>query len=182
VSAGCNDDDEVQDYVNSWSSSTADFGEYKTYAFLTKDDLPPGTKPLPDDVQAQLGVVSDAMRSELDQRGLREVKSDQMPDLYAFNLESTQDETALYWDCVDGYWYGWWVWTWDPCAYVQPVYEQYTVGTVLMGLSDPKMKEAVFGGVLQGVVTGEGNAEQRIEAGVSEIFDSYPVPPTEPMP
>ena len=174
----CNDDDEVQDYVSSWASSTADFSAYETYAFLTEDDLPRGTKPLPDDVKAQLAVVNDAMRSQLNARGLREVSSDDMPDLYAFDLASTREESALYWDCVDGWWYGWWIWSWDPCAYLQPVYTEYEVGTVVVGLGDPAIQEVVFGGVLQGVLTGGGDAEERIQDGVAEIFDDYPVPPT----
>jgi len=102
--------------------------------------------------------------------------------VYVLDFAATQDEDAIYWDCVPGYlWWGWY-WYWDPCAWLEPVPIQYTVGSVLVLLIDPNIAESpdygrvVFGGLLQGVADGSGDAQQRIEEGVARMFDQYPTP------
>ena len=97
LATACNDDPEpVEDYVSSWASSTADFSEYETYRFATAEDAPPGAMKPPEDVQAQLMLVNDAMRAELHARGMREVTGDTKPDVFAFNVAATMDEEAVY--------------------------------------------------------------------------------------
>jgi hypothetical protein len=184
LATACNDDPEpVEDYVSSWASSTADFSEYETYRFATAEDAPPGAMKPPEDVQAQLMLVNDAMRAELNARGMREVTGDTKPDVFAFNVAATMDEEAVYWDCVEGWWWwGYYYWSWDPCAYLVPVPVEYEVGTVILGLSDVERKEVVFGGVIQGLVDNRGDLDQRVKDAVSEVFDDYPVPEQEQQP
>src|SRR4051794_29404621 len=117
----CNDDDTPEDVVTSKSSATADFSSFSTFAFVDKSDVPSRFKEtIPSGIKTNLDAVNDAMRTSLTNLGLKEVSSSQHPDLTAFSLATTSEQTAVYWDCVDGYWYGYWSYTWDPCAWLVP--------------------------------------------------------------
>jgi hypothetical protein len=172
----CSDDD-PEDVVTTRSSPSADFTSYQTFRFTTEEDMPAGVRgvDLPSDVAANLQMVNEAMRQELLEEGLREVAPGETPDVFAFSLASTDEEAALYWGCVDGYWYGYWSFAWDPCAWLQPVYAEYETGTIVVGLADPARQEIVYGSVIEGLVTGdEDDMESRLEDDMSEAFDDYP--------
>jgi hypothetical protein len=34
------------------------------------------------------------------------------------------------WDCVPGYWWGYWTWAWQPCAWLDREYVEHTIGAV----------------------------------------------------
>lgn len=173
VLAAC--DDDPDDTVTTASSATAEFEDYETFAVADPSDAPENVRErIPDDVETDLEVVNDAVRDELTQLGLREVARDDDPDLVAFSLAATDDEEAVYWDCVEGYWYGYWTYAWDPCAWLEPVYLEYTVGSIFVGLADPEEEQVVFGGLIEGVVDGDGDTEERIQDDVEEVFDDYP--------
>lgn len=178
LAIGCSDDGEDDDVVRTRSSATADFTEYRTYAVATAEDVDEERRPnIPDTVATNLEIVSDAMREELNALGLREVGEDEDPDLYAFNLAATREITTLSWECVDSYWYGYWTWTWDPCPWLEPVYDEDRQGAIVLGLLDPERQDVVFGGVIEGI--GEGPVDQdelkeRIEDDVDEVFEDYP--------
>jgi hypothetical protein len=184
VQVGCNDDeDRPDDYVNTWASSNGDFKNYKTFAFWGPEDYPMSmdVPEIPEDVKKDLTIVNDATRTELTMLGLTEVKADENPDVFAFSLASTEDENAIYWECVPGNWWGYWGWYWDSCAWLQPIYVDYSVGTVIVGLNDPKKEQVVFGGLIQGIVYGDDSAQERIDDGVAKVFDEYPVTPPAEM-
>ena len=65
------------------------------------------------------------------------------------------------------------------CAWLAPLYVDYTVGSLALGLAAPNEEEVVFGGLLQGVADGSGNTEDRIRDGVHVMFEDYPEPPAE---
>lgn len=177
-SYGCSDDDEPEDVVKTRASATADFTQYKTFAFTTREGVEGADQDveIPDEVEANLKVVNDAVRKELLELGLEEVEGDESPDLYAFNLAATEDVEAIAWTCVPGYWYGWYYW--DPCAWLAPIYYEYTVGSVVVGLADAAEEEVVFGGLLAGYLDDGSDVKERIDEGVEEIFDDYPAEQT----
>jgi hypothetical protein len=176
MSLGC-DDDDPEDVVTTRSSATADFTSYETFAFPerteTIEDL---DESVPTQVAANLELVNDAVRSELTALGLEEVDAADDPDLVAFNLAATEETEAISWECVDGYWYGYWTYAWDPCAWLAPIYTEYTSGAVLVALADRQREEVVFGGLIQGVGDDEDpdEVEERVQNGVAAIFNAYP--------
>lgn len=44
----------------------------------------------------------------------------------------TQAETPqpIAWDCVPNYWWGYWTWAWQPCAWLDREYVEHTIGAV----------------------------------------------------
>lgn len=115
------------------------------------------------------------MRAQLEALGLTEVTVDESPDLRAFSLISTRDETGYSWECAPGGWYGYWGFGFNPCGVIAPVYDEYVDGTVTLGLVDPKLQKVVFGGVATGVIEeDERHTDDEINKAVREIFDRYP--------
>lgn len=177
----CDDDDGLpSDEVYVHIKRGVDFSDYKTFRIddeLTEEDLADAgvdIEDFPEDLRLNIDSANDQARIELEKVGLTEVEGDEEADLVIASLGSTKDEDAIYWECVPGYWWGYWGWYWDSCAWLDPDYVEYTVGSLVLGLNDPKLEEVVFGGLLSGVVTGGGNAEERIRAGVHEMFEKYP--------
>jgi hypothetical protein len=41
---------------------------------------------------------------------------------------SEQDKIA--WDCVPSYWWGYWTWAWQPCAWIDRSYVEGTIGAI----------------------------------------------------
>jgi hypothetical protein len=39
-------------------------------------------------------------------------------------------EGQLAWDCVPNYWWGYWTWAWQPCAWLDRAYVEGTIGAV----------------------------------------------------
>lgn len=166
VLCACSDDNNV-DVVDKVDPN-ADFTAYKTFAISEPTDVK-----IPRDVAVNLATANAAIVRELQDRGLRQVDADADPDLVAFSLASTREETGLAWACAPGYWYGYWAWSYDPCDYVSPYYDEFTVGTLVVGLSDQSLDKVVFGGVARGVLD-DSNPTSEIDKAVKDIFDDYP--------
>ena len=105
---------------------------------------------------------------------MRQVNPNENPDLLLFSISKTTEQSALYWECAGGYWYGYWTWYWDPCSWVTAVPVEYSVGTLVVGLTDPAASKIVFGGALVGVLECSDDLSGRIERGVDDIFEDYP--------
>lgn len=182
LSAYACDDDEavVPDEVYVRAKKGVDFSDYKTFRIddeVTEEDLADaGVDPddIPKDLKLNIDTANDQARMELKKLGLTEIKEDEGGDLVVASIGSTKDEDAFYWECVPGYWWGYWGYYWDSCAWLDPVYVEWSVGSVAVGVADPEMKDVVFGGLLQGVVDGSGDAEERIRAGVHQMFEQWP--------
>ena len=173
----CGDDDDI--VVRTYSDPNANFTSYKTFAFATtgaSQNTSATTQAAPPaEVASNLEQVNDEIRAQLEDLGLTEVAADENPDLNAFSLISTRETTGLTWDCVPGGWYGYWAWSVDPCPVIQPSYDTFVAGTVTLGLIDPVLNKAVFGGVARGIVEeDEKNTKKEIDKAVREIFDRYP--------
>ncbi|HEY8945153.1 MAG TPA: DUF4136 domain-containing protein [Polyangiaceae bacterium] len=172
--AACSDDDDPDDVITTEVNPSTDFTEFETFAFTTAGDMGDQTLEIPADVAANLEVVNDAIRDELTDKGLVEVAVTENPDLRVSSLASTEDVESIYWACADSYWYGYWYWSWQPCSWIQPVYTEYTEGTILIGIVDPTADELVFGGLIEGVADGSEDVEERIQEDVDDVFDAYP--------
>lgn len=170
----CSDDDN-DDVVVERADPNADFTSYKTFAFAQAQDG--GTVNIPSGVAANLSSANNDIKAELENLGLTEVDPSANPDLFAFSLASTDEQTALSWSCAPGYWYGYWDWSYNPCSYISPYYEEYTVGTLVVGLVDPALQRTVFGGVAKAVLDGS-SSDDEIRDAVDDIFDDYPADQT----
>jgi hypothetical protein len=177
---GCDcDDDDPQDKVVTRVDPEVDFSEFHTFKIGTIDSVPladAGIDPdqIPDEVLLNIDTANDQARIELEERGLIEVAADEEADLVVASLATVREDGGYYWDCVPGQWWGWWGWVWDPCAWLVPVYVEYTVGTIAVALADPVAEGVPFGGILSGVADGSGNTEERIRDGVTRMFEDYP--------
>ena|GEM_PF-6820268 len=47
---------------------------------------------------------------------------------------TTRDEAPeagpVAWDCVPNYWWGYWTWAWQPCAWIDRSYVEGTIGAI----------------------------------------------------
>jgi len=185
---GCsnNDDDDVcTDQVQTLADDDADFSSYETFAVFEIGTTGVGgaggssgiPSDLPEDVTANIETANKEAVRQLKALGLSEVDpEEETPDLWVLSAALTEEEEGTYWQCVPGwYWWGWYYY-WDPCAWTVPVDFEYTQGTLLVAVVDAADEKPVFGGVLEGILecTDEHEIDDRIEAGVDEIFDDYP--------
>lgn len=182
-SCDCNDDDGPTDYVYTRVEPNVDFSQFHTFRVTDSHDADDfadaGVDPenIPEDVRINIDSANDQARIELETLGLTEAGEDEDADLVVFSLARTSEETGVVWTCVPGYeWWGWY-WYWDPCAWLAPLYVDYTVGSLIVGLAAPNEEEVVFGGLLQGVADGSGDPEDRIRDGVHVMFRDYPETP-----
>ena len=181
----CDDDDLPPDEVYAYAKPGIDFDDYKTFRIqdhLSDEDLEDaGIDPdrIPEDAKYNIDIANDQARIELEERGLTEVGDDEEADLVIGSMGKVDEDDAIIWECVPGYWWGYWGWYWDSCAWLDPVYVEYTVGSVAVGLGAPAEEDVVFLGFLQGIGDGGGDddVDDRIRAGVHEMFEEYPVEP-----
>jgi Domain of unknown function (DUF4136) len=188
TAGGCDcNDDGPDDQVTARAKPGVDFSEYHTFRIkddVSKDELEDAgididPDKIPENVKLNIDIANDQARIELETIGLTEVDEDEDADLVIFSMGSTKDQDAIYWECVPGYWWGYWGWVWDNCAWLEPYYVNYTIGSVLLGLGDPEMQDVVFSGLVQGVEDNSGEAEERIRSGVHEMFKQYPEGPSD---
>ena len=151
----------------------AGFASYKTFALAQ----PPsgGAQNIPGDVAGNLKLINNEMIEQLEGLGLSEVDASGDPDVVAFSLISTRTQTNLSWSCLPEYWYGNWPWSFDPCPVLAAGYPSYASGTFAVGLVDPQLESAVFGGVAKDALVGsEGDIQRLVESNVKAIFKDYP--------
>jgi hypothetical protein len=181
----CDDDDLPPDEVYAYAKPGVDFDDFKTFRIedhLDEDALEDaGVDPdkIPDDVRYNIDTANHQAAVELEDRGLTEVGEDEEADLIIGSVGKVDEQGGVYWECVPGYWWGWYGWYWDSCAWLEPEYVEFKVGSLALGLNAPGEDDVVFFGFLQGVGTGGGEDEvaRRIEDGVHEMFKEYPVDP-----
>lgn len=174
----CDDDDRPPDEVYARTKPGIDFSEYQTFRIDDVDDddlIDAGVDPddIPDDIRYNIDIANDQARLELEDRGLTMVDDDEEADLVIASAGKTEDQDAIVWECVPGYWWGYWGAYWDSCAWLEPEYVEWTVGTVAVGVADLEMEEGVFAGLLQGIADGD-DTEDRIRDGVHEMFKEWP--------
>lgn len=181
---GCAEEDDVDDVceddIVTRVDDDADFSEYETYAIWeigsgTAGAGGEGPGDIPEDVAVNIGTANKEAARQLRDLGLTQVDPEEEdPDLWIVSMAATEEETGTYWSCVGGWeWWGWYYY-WDPCAWLVPIEFEYTEGTLLVATIDANSHEAVFGGVVEGILECDDDLETRIESGVDEIFRDYP--------
>ncbi len=182
--AGCSDDTTQTSTVSVRTNPEADFSRFETFSVVTKDlvdppDLDPDQEAFNDYVN---GLIIDAMQAEpvcLTYIPADSVTDENEPDLWAANGLARTVDGGYYYECCGGYYWGYWGWYWDPCAYWCPEYVEYEVGNMLIPVgrrpaasgADPI---AVFGGLAQSI-TGTGpDSRTKAREGVEAIFQQWP--------
>jgi hypothetical protein len=170
----CGEDDEASacgDVVSARADPTVDLTRYSTFAVVPPESYP---TTLPADVRTNLDQAVAAGATELRERGMVQVGANENPNLYLFTLTKTAEQSAIYWECAGGYYYGYWSWYWNPCTWITTVNVDYTVGTLIVGLTDPAQEKVVFGGAMVGVLECSDDLTGRIQRGIESVFASYP--------
>jgi hypothetical protein len=124
-------------------------------------------------------LILQTIRTNMTNAGYTEVATPQSADLNVVVMVTSSTYLAYYWDYWCSY-YGWWYPSWG-CYY--PTYwygYQYTLGTILIGMSDnrqydPDLERAPliwFAGA--NGLAGQGATAQRIQRGIDQAFTQSP--------
>lgn len=175
------------------SDDTVDFAQFETFSVITSDIVPP--EDLPDIGEDEMafndmvnGLIVEAMQAPpvcLTLIDPEEVTDDNQPDLWAANGLARTTDGGYYYECVGGWWWGYWGWYWDSCARWYPVYVEYDVGNLLIPVGPPpgdgEEPAPIFGGLAQSVVGTGADAESKVRFAVDAIFAQWPDPRTCPQ-
>ena len=169
---------------------TFDFSQLETFSIVTDDLAPPGTpEPGPDERLFNERVnelIVEAMTST--PVCLELVEPDEITDeskhVWAANGLARTVGEGTYWQCVGGWFWGWWGWQWDPCAWVRPIPVEFDVGNLLIPVGQPPQEgedpDPSFVGLAQSVVGNSSELETKARAAVEAIFAQWPDPRTCP--
>jgi hypothetical protein len=164
----------------------ADFTAYQTFSVITSDIVDPDDLPeLTDDQIAFNDMVNEliveAMQAEpvcmtfIPPEGVTE---ENKPDLWAANGLGQTTDGGYYYECQGAWWWGYWGWYWNPCAYWYPVYVEYDVGNLLILAGPPPVADEepapVFAGLAQSVAGTGPDVETKVRTAVQQIFAQWP--------
>lgn len=45
-------------------------------------------------------------------------------------VDAPSEQQKIAWDCVPSYWWGYWTWAWQPCAWIDRSYVEGTIGAI----------------------------------------------------
>jgi hypothetical protein len=166
------------------SDENAPFEDYETFSVLTPE-LVPDAPEVGEDEQLfneQINqMIIDAMTSEpvcLEFISPDEVDENNLPDVFAGNGAAVSTDEGYYWQCIGGWWWGYWGWYWDPCKWVAPVPVEYDVGTMLIPVGPPPAEgedaQPVFAGLAEAVLGSGPIDEERVRQAVNAIFQQWP--------
>lgn len=171
-------DDSTQVNVTSRQNPNVNLNNYRTFALSTIDQLPTSiAAQIPSNVQANLDYIQALVRNELTARGLTEVSLGGNPSEVVQVLSWTEQDTAVQYTCVPGaWWYGYWYYAWDPCAWLSPELVSLAAGAVIVALADPANQLVTYGGTLTGTSIDASLEDERsaFEDGINRMFDAYP--------
>jgi hypothetical protein len=181
--AGCGSDSVQTGSVEVKYNQIVDFSQFQTFSVVTKDlvDFPD----LEQDQQAFNNMVNDlivqAMQAEpvcMTLISPETVTEQNQPDLWAANGLRRSTESGYVYECCGGWWWGYWGWYWDPCAYGCPTYVEYDVGTLLIPVGRPSAgqeAEVLFAGLAQSILNTGPDVETKVREAVQAIFAQWPV-------
>jgi hypothetical protein len=175
------------------SDDTVDFTQFETFSVITSDIVPP--EDLPDIGEDEMafndmvnGLIVEAMQAPpvcLTLIDPEDVTDDNQPDLWAANGLARTTDGGYYYECVGGWWWGYWGWYWDSCAYWYPVYVEYDVGNMLIPVGPPpgegEEPAPIFAGLAQSIVGTGPDAQTKAREAVRAIFQQWPDPRTCPQ-
>lgn len=187
--AACSDSTVRTGEISVEVDDSVDFTQFQTFSVVT-DDLvePPSDVPaLGDEQEAFNDLVNDliieAMQAEpvcLELIPPEEASEQNQPDLWAANGLGRSSDSGYVYDCCGGWWWGYWGWYWDPCAYWCPVYVEYEVGSLFVPVGPPPEEgqppAAVFAGLARALVSTGTPTEDKVRFAIQEIFQQWPDP------
>jgi hypothetical protein len=164
---------------------TVDFTQFETFSVVTSDVVPPENLPELDEDQMAFndmvnGLIIEAMQAEPVCLTLiaPEDTEENPPDLWAANGLARTTDGGYYYECIGGWWWGYWGWYWDPCKWWVPRYVEYDVGNLLIPVGPPPGEgedaEPIFAGLAQSVLGTGPDAETKVRAAVEAIFQQWP--------
>jgi hypothetical protein len=182
----CNDTIVKTGEITVRSDDTVDFTQFQTFSVITDDRVPPEDLPdLGDDEIAFNDMVNEliieAMQAEpvcLTLIEPEEVTPENQPDLWAANGLARTTDGGYYYECRGGWWWGYWGWYWDACAYWYPVYVEYDIGNLLIPVGPPPAEgeepAPIFAGLAQKIVGTGSGVETEVRRAVDAIFQQWP--------
>ncbi len=184
---GCADDGvQTESLTVDWDQ-TVDFTQFQTFSVITKEIIESNPDPLqpppmlPDDAEAAIAQINALIIEEMGPTGLGytyippdQVTPENQPDLWAGNVGAVTEEQGVVYDCVGGWWWGYWGWYWDPCAWVVPRIIDFDVGSLLIPVGSSATQEPIFWGLAQGIDYVGADNEERIRNAVTAIFAQWP--------
>jgi hypothetical protein len=182
IALSCGDDSDNTSITVRYDD-TVDFTEFERFSVITADLVDP-----PDLDEEQMAfndmvndLIVEAMQAEpvcLTFIPPEEVTEENQPDLWAANGLGRTTEGGYYYECVGGWWWGYWGWYWDPCATWYPVYVEYDVGNLLIPVGPPppmgQDPVPIFAGLAQSIVGTGPDVETKVQQAVQEIFERWP--------
>ena len=194
ASAGCANDTVVQTgEISVEFDENIDFTQFETFSVVTKDlvEPPPEAPELGDEQEAFNDMVNDlivdAMQAEpvcLELIPPGETSEQNQPDLWAANGLAQSTDSGYVYGCCGGWWWGYWGWYWDPCAYWCPTYVEYDVGSLFVPVGLPPEEgqdpAAVFAGLARSVAGTGSDPGTKVRAAIDAIFQQWPVKRTCP--
>jgi hypothetical protein len=164
---------------------TVDFSQFETFTVLTPELVPNAPEP-GDDEELFNEMVNDLIIDAMTAAPVcmtfippDEVTASNQPDLFAGNGLSRATEEGVVWQCVGGWWWGFWGWFWDPCAWLAPVPVEFEVGSLLIPVgprpAEGEEPEPVFTGLGQSVLDTGTNVDVKVQNAVRAIFAQWPV-------
>lgn len=170
-----------------WDEDQIDvFTAAQTFSVVTADIVPPDSLPDLDEEQMAFNemvneIIVDAMQAEpvcLTFIDPQTVTEENQPDLWAANGVARSTDGGWYYECVGGWWWGYWGWYWDSCAYWRPTYVEWDVGSLLVPVGPPPTDggepELIFAGLAQSVLGTGADTETKIREAVRLIFQQWP--------
>ncbi|KPK11213.1 MAG: hypothetical protein AMJ62_16400 [Myxococcales bacterium SG8_38] len=185
LAASCADDSSS---VSVNVKSAGDFTQFQTFSVVTKEmaEENPDFPDLDADQEAFNNSVNnliiEAMQAEpvcLTFIRPQDVTEQNQPDLWAANGLGRETEGGYYYDCCGGYWWGYWGWYWDPCAYWCPQYVEYDVGSLLIPVASlpaasGEEPDALFLGLAQTIIQTAPDVDTKVREAVDRIFQQWP--------
>ncbi len=185
VTLGCSDDTVQTSQLIVRANPDVDFSQFETFTVVTAELAPDAPQPgedekFFDDLVNEL--IMEAMTSEpvcLTFIPPDEVTEENQPDLYAANGLARSEDEGVIWECVGGWWWGYWGWFWDSCLWLSPVPVEWEVGSLLVPVGPPPSEDEeakpVFTGLAESIVGTGPDVETQVTAAVQAIFQQWPV-------
>jgi hypothetical protein len=182
----CNDTAVVKTgSINVRSDDTVDFTQFKTFSVITADLVPPEDLPeIGEDEMAFNDMVNEIIIETMQAPPVcltfidPQDVTDEQPDLWAANGLARTTDGGYYYECVGGWWWGYWGWYWDSCASWYPVYVEYDVGNLLIPVGPPPAEgeepAPIFAGLAQSIVGTGTDAQTTVRQAVQAIFQQWP--------
>jgi hypothetical protein len=184
---GCGDNGvQTESLTVDWDR-TVDFTQFQTFSVVTQEiiesnpDVPQPPPNLPGDAQAAIAEINNLIIDAMGPTGLGyqyippgQVTPENQPDLWAGNIGAVTEEQGVIYECVGGWWWGYWGWYWNPCAWVVPRIIDFDVGSLLIPVGSSATREPIFWGLARGIDYTGANNEERVRNAVNAIFAQWP--------